>query len=368
MIVIEFCADADRIENAGLVQDGKMVWLTETDFKARVRAGAEAVIVLHGSHVVGHSVELPNFTDAKLLKILPGLMEDKLSVAGEVRHFALLGERDPEQGTRLVGVIDTEVMDNITTKVKELSLSLFAIVPDYMLIPQNADRAVAWEIGGFVRARLTDGSGFCAEPGLAEVMLPETAETVSVSNKKWRQVLETAQTKHTNLLQGSYAPRGDILAGLVWFKRAGMLLATLCLVWFGSVLLTASQNNQKADLLYQEAEAVFREALPDVPRIVNMEAQMRRAVADARQQGGGEFFALSQMIFSAVQDNQETMLESLRYDSENGNIALSVSFASFAESERFKDHLLRAGARVTEGSSRQESARVFSDILVERGD
>ncbi len=368
LIVIELCADAERIEHVGLLQHGETVWFTHADFKARAEAGADAVVVLHGSLVASHNVVLPDFADAKLLKILPGVMEDKLSLAGETRHFALIGERDPETGTRLVGVIDAEVMKKVMAQTKELKLNLQAVVPDYMLVEKHDESPVAWQIGDFVRARLTDGTGFCAEAELAGVMLPDTVAVEPVSFAKWQQALESAATINANLLQGSYAPRGDLLAGLVWFKRTAILFAAFVLVWVGGLLLTASNNNQRADALYQDAEAVFREALPDVPRIVNMEAQMRRAVVDARQQGGGEFFALSQMIFRAVEDNQETMLESLRYDNENSSVALSVSFASFAESERFKDHLLRAGARVTEGSSRQESARVFSDILVERGE
>jgi type II secretory pathway component PulL len=61
------------------------------------------------------------------------------------------------------------------------------------------------------------------------------------------------------------------------------------------------------------------------------------------------------------------MLESLRYDAETGAVALSVSFASFADGEAFKQSLQGLGAQVVEGGSRQEGSRVFSELTVRRG-
>ena len=153
---------------------------------------------------------------------------------------------------------------------------------------------------------------------------------------------------------------------MLWFRRVAVLASASLAIWVISVLLAAVSNQEHADSLYADAEQTFRKALPEVSRIVNMEAQMRRAVAQARHQGGGELFALSEMVFRAVEENPETMLETLRYDSETGSISINVSFTSFAESERFKDVLQQAGARVTEGGSRQEASRVFSEINIER--
>ena len=144
-----------------------------------------------------------------------------------------------------------------------------------------------------------------------------------------------------------------------------MALVTLVVI-ASTIWFEAAENYRKADQYYAGAELVFRQALPNEPRIVNMDAQLRRALAGKRQQGGGEFFYLSGFVISAIESSEQTLLETMRYDQERGELSLDVSFASFADSTSFKQALEQAGVSVTEGSSRQEGERVFSELRVRR--
>lgn len=367
-IVIELGANAETIACIGILGVGETRWVTEADLAEMPVEGMGAIVILHGACVAAHNVVLPSFTDSKVLKILPGLMEEKLSTLGVSRHFALLYDRDVEQGARLVCVVNCAVMDKVIQRVKGLGLKLQAVLPDYTLLSAETGESLAVKWAGKTLVRLEDGTGFTAEDEQASFMVREDIVVKTLDRTGWQQLLQRAEFLENSLLQGAYALRENALTGLLWFKRVAVLASAALVIWVISVLLVATSNQKYADSLYADAEKAFRKALPEVSRIVNMEAQMRRAVAQTRHQGGGELFSLSEMVFRAVEENPETMLETLRYDRETGSISISVSFASFAGSERFKSVLQRAGARVAEGGSRQEASRVFSEISIERAD
>lgn len=365
-LVIELGADAETIRRVGILGPD-IRWVDADALVSRGDAvSRDAVFVLDGTLVASHLVALPDFADNKILKILPGLMEDKVSTTDTERHFALIGDRKGEDGKRVVAVVDVAVMEKVQHLARMIGVSVQALVPDYCLLNKKADGISAFNHDGCVVVRNADGTGFSAEPEQAQIMLNDDVVPAPLSEAAWQDHLRQAPYVEINLLQGGFAPRGNILTSFLWLKRAGVLAAASVVVWAAGLVWDASANREQAAAFYNDAEQIFRLSLPNVSRIVNMEAQMRRAVADVRQQGGGEFFALSERVFQAVQDNRETMLETLRYDSENGALVLNVSFSSFAESEDFKRRLQQSGGRVVEGSSRQEGSRVFSELTVGR--
>lgn len=380
-IVIELTPDGTEAVRAGAVTpDGN--WLRDiAPPDLPHEAGKPAVAVLHGAGVTCHRMALPSFAQGKLLKILPGLMDEKMAMAEGERHYALFPAPDSAAagtaeagaqagaGEKLVAVMDADIIKAASNFFRGLGLELVGTVADYMLLPVPAAGCSgnASQFEGRVCVRRADGTCFTMEEDTAAYLL-EDGETPEIySEAAWRRQLATAVGHEQSLLQGAFAPRGNMAAGFVWFRRAGVLAAASLLVWAGASLYRAADNNSRADRYYAEAEAIFRKALPDVSRIVNMDAQMRRAVAASRQSQGSEFLILSDLAFRAVQGSDQTLLEGLRYDAADGAVVLSVSFASFAEGEAFKQQLQGLGGIVQEGGSRQEGSRVFSELTVRRG-
>lgn len=385
-IVIELTPDgADAVRAGAVAPDGS--WLRDVaPADLGGEAGKPAVLVLNGAGVACHRMALPPFAQGKLLKILPGLMDEKLATADDTRHYALFGApvvagaedggaegqtaetpAPSPVGERLVAVMDGDILKEAITFARGQGLEPTGAVADYMLLPVPASGMNAGQFDGRVCVRRADGTGFTMEEETAVYLLEEGQTPEAFGEEAWKRQLGTAVTEDQTLLQGAFAPKGNMAAGFVWFRRAGMLAAASLLLWAGTAVYQASDNNSRAERYYAEAEAAFRRALPDVSRIVNMDAQMRRAVLASRQSQGSEFLILSDMAFRAVERSQQTMLESLRYDVAEGSVVLSVSFSSFAEGEAFKQELQGLGASVAEGGSRQEGSRVFSELTVRRG-
>ncbi|TNE66118.1 MAG: hypothetical protein EP335_03950 [Alphaproteobacteria bacterium] len=359
-LVIELTPDLGGLARAGTVaEDGR--WLG--DLGAESLSGRSAIVVVPGEWVASHSLMLPAFAPQKLVKILPGVLDERISRAGADRHFAVLAAGAADRPAT-VAVMDRAVMDRIMILLAGLGISATLLVPDYMLLPQPDEGVNAARYHGRVLARFADGSGFAAEADLADTML---AGSQTAPEKISSPVLLPAACgTEATLLQGAFAPRGDVAAMLVWFRRSGVLALLAFALWLATGFYAAYDNNRRADATYAAAEAVFRKALPDVPRIVNMQAQMRRAVAGYAQEGGGEFFALSDRVFRAVEASDQTLVESLRYDQTTGDMVLNMSFASYAEGDSFRRALQEGGLLVREGSSRQDGARVFSELTVRR--
>jgi len=370
-IVIELDTDAAMRAHAEVFSaEGRWLKSVNQACLAQDAQDEQAIIVLKGSAVAVYAMQLPAFADNKLLKILPGLFEDKLAQTAGERHFALFGDHDDDRGTRTVAVVDMAVMHKIRDFTLSHAIVPLAIVPDFMLLPvpeAPSDEAVrAVEFDGRVCTRFSDGGGFTAEPDQAALMLPAYAEVGPLNIEDWRQLLAVAPQINANLLQGDFSRRGNMAAGLVWFRRAALLAAAALIILTGSKFYEARDNHRHADALYVQAEQVFRTALPGEMRIVNMETQMRRAVQAHRQQGGDEFFILSDIAFQAIAANKNALLETLRYDQSDRKLALDVSFSSFSDSEGFKQQLRQSGAQITEGSSRQEDTRVFAEFTIAR--
>lgn len=322
----------------------------------------DVIAVLDGRAVACHNIQMPDVDDAKALKILPAVVDDKLAIADEKQHLALLSAQGLEAGERLVGVVSVDAMQRLRGLFAELGVTVSRAVPDYELLAVDMEAEQVCELQDRVVVRRPDGSGYAIDVSDADWMLAN----INPQAVDWSGALSKAATVTSNLLQGAFAPRTNWRTTFLWWRRATVLASLVtvlaaALLWYG-----ASENYRQADVMYAAAEQAFRDALPDEPRIVNMDAQLRRAIASRGQQGGGEFFALSNVVMQVVENSQQTVLETLRYEQSDGELALDVSFSSFAESSNFKRQLEAAGMRVDEGSSRQEGGRVLSEIRVRR--
>ncbi len=323
---------------------------------------AEVVAVLDGRAIACHNIQMPQVDDAKAQKILPAVVDDKLAIADDKHHLALLSAENLEGSERLVAVASFDAMQKLRNLFVDAGIPATRAVPDYMLLGVGEQAQQVCELDDRTLVRRPDGSGYAVDKSEADWMLAN-ADTQSVS---WQSVLMQLSSIESNLFQGAFAPRTNWRTTFLWWRRAAILVALVGVLAVASIWYGASQNYRQADLMYAAAEQAFREALPDEPRIINMDAQLRRAIASRGQRGGGEFFALSNIVMQVVESSNQTLLETLRYEQTDGELALDVSFSSFAESSNFKRRLEDAGMSVIEGSSRQEGGRVLSEIRVRR--
>ena len=362
-LIIEVDEQATSIQAMWLLAGGAVRSVSMEDV-ATVGPATKIVAVLDGRAVAAQVVEMPAVDDARALKILPAVLDDRISVAETQNHLALLGDRNNETGTCVAAVVERALMEKLLQLLATHHLKATVVVPDYMLLPLPEDELIQLDRGDRKLVRLPDGGGYAVdETGSALMAELHTPADIKLT---WQDLLAVAADTSVNLLQGAFVPRTGIRTTVLWWRRAAVMALVTLVVIASTIWFEAAENYRKADQYYAGAELVFRQALPNEPRIVNMDAQLRRALAGKRQQGGGEFFYLSGFVISAIESSEQTLLETMRYDQERGELSLDVSFASFADSTSFKQALEQAGVSVTEGSSRQEGERVFSELRVRR--
>ncbi len=359
-LLIELSANALSVKAAGLVSPVGQ-WLRDISGDEIAGLKAERVVaVVCGTAVSSWSMPLPKLPTAKLLKIVPGLADEKLARSSADNHFAVW----PGEGEEaLIAAVSNDYMQAVLSTLEGLGLDAVCIVPDYMLLPREEQVVAVKAPDGLVRARLSSGAGFTVEADLAAHMLGG-AEAAAISFSGWKAVLARAADTSFNLRQGAFAGRTDLGALLFFFRRAAMLTLLAFSVYVGLQYYQTARDSAAASALYTETEALFKTSFPEVSRIANMRAQARQEVLKHRQKSGGEFLKLSDLLFTEANGAEGTLIEGLRFDNARGELAVSISFASFADGEAFKKSLSRQGVQVSEGGSRQEGARIVTDLTL----
>jgi general secretion pathway protein L len=345
-------------DGARLSPDGQ--WVAPVGLPEISGTGAAVTVVLDGRAVSAQLVELPNFTENKLTQILPGVMDGRTAGSMTDTHFAVGGQFGEH---RIVFAVATSLMKVVAEQVRCEGLDLVKLLPDYMCLPVPEAGSTAFRTGICLVVRGDDGAGYTAEKQVAELISPAARIEGDLLD---RTLVEQAASVHCNLLQGSFARKGNVWGSLQWFRRAGALAAAAFALWLGASFMAANSNFTRAEQLYTATETAFRQALPEATRIVNPVVQVRQKLAEVRQKSGGTLFVLSEQLFAAVESSTQTVLEGIRYDGAQEEMVVTLSFVSFAEGEVIKAALQRGGVLVSEGSSRQENGRVFSELTLRR--
>jgi len=110
------------------------------------------------------------------------------------------------------------------------------------------------------------------------------------------------------LLQYQFAPR--MVDWSAW-RLPAALAAALVLAWIAGLNIDAWLKLREERQLRGQMSAVFREAFPRVPVVLDPLAQMRRALADMRSGAGtgdaGDFLPLAASFAQAVQADNESV-------------------------------------------------------------
>jgi len=364
-LILEISADGTSLLQAGVVENGAWQPVTETQLSPVNASIDKTIVVCHGSVFASWSLDVPALSTSKLQKILPNLMADQCATPVADMHLSLIGP--VQEGKAHVIAIAKIVIEEALALCRRLGVQPDFMLPDFCLLSTPGS---VIGVDGFVRVRLPDNSGFCAEVDLAKAIQTDLklTDTQTKTASEWQRFLASAADGDVTILQGEFTSRANILSFLPGLKRAAVLSAACLAVWVGSTLITAQSYDDRASKLHVMAEKSFRSAFPEVKRIVNIDAQTRSAVRQLQQQGSGQFLQLSSALFSVVKEFEGVTVEMIRFDQVRGDFAATVSFASFAESEAFRNQLQAKGTGFQEGSSRQEGARIFTDITLKLGD
>lgn len=298
---------------------------------ARLCRGQRVVALMPGTSVTLHQVQVPARSTSEIRMAVPFALEEQLAGKVEGLHFAI-GPKGAD-GMVPVAVMNGEALRAFLKPLQDAGIAPDAVLPEPLALPwTDGTRSVLIDHGNaIVRTAVTGGFAIEAEllPSVlqrfgdaqAPARLWYDAESVSaaevariaaemgkpVEQQALPPVLAAvfAQALHSqpckiDLLQGEYrAQRGG---GLLRFLPAIVVALAALLVhlgWSGWDLYALKRAN--ADLDRRSGE-LFREAFPEVKRVVNMDAQADQALAALRSgSGAGDFLDLYVNAASVLQ-------------------------------------------------------------------
>ena len=168
--------------------------------------------------------------------------------------------------------------------------------------------------------------------------------------------------------QGSHARLMDFLDGAgekqwqTWLRPwqgAAIMLLILVLIWSGHGALRYTQAKNHFDTLKTETEAIFRDAMPHVPVIMDPQLQLKQALGQSNQAKDGQTQNLGTWIHR-IQTSipADTQVKWLRLRYEPGDVQLTGEVPSYQHLDRVRASMQQAsGGRET----RMDEARIADE-------
>ena len=361
-----------------LIDDGEPEWLavdasgavTDPGGRCPMEAlpaliGQRRLVVLVPAHkVVLTSVNLPIRNPARLRQALPFALEEQVAEDLNLLHFAA-GRRTPS-GDVSAAIVRRQDLDEWIGGLRAVGLEPGAIYAEQEAMP-SSPAATVWliENGNCLVRRPGEEPIAIEGESLEELMLfgdprqgqEDTAAHLTVyltpaSQAQLGPGLESLRDSLTsvdirllqngalpqlagnavrdqgiNLLQGEYAPRTGVEKLWRPWRVAAMLLIALLAVTIGRDVAELIRLSHMETELDAAMDTAFRQAMPDVQRIVNHRRQMETRLAAVRASRGvssAPFLKSLEALGRAVVAAPGTTVESLSFRSGVMEVKLSA--------------------------------------------
>ncbi len=346
-------------------------------------AGQRKIVVLVPSQkVLLTAANLPIRNPVKLRQALPYALEEQVAEDLDKLHFAA-GRRDPD-GSVPVAIVRRRDLDAWLTSIRAVGLEPSAVHAEQEVMP-SSPTATVWLIEGdtclvrrpgqqpiavegtSVEDFLLFGDpreGAAETPAHLTVYLgPEEQSRYGAALDALRdqltsldiQMLPGGATAHlasgvtrtsgVNLLQGDYGPRTGLeKLWRPWRAAAVLLVALVGVMIVRDVAELVSLKSVDTEL-DGEMNAVFREAMPDVQRIVNHRRQMESRLSAVRASRGvsdAPFLKSLEALSRAVGTAPGTRVESLSF--RNGVMEVKVAAPSVDSLDAIQRSIQSAGS------------------------
>lgn len=260
-------------------------------------------LVLHPADVLLLEVRPPRLSGSKLAGALPSLVEERL--VGNVDDAHVVATPRAQDGTAVAAVVDRALLRRALELFARLNRRVLAAVPSPFALSYNTYRwrAHIRDGAGCVRTGPTSGAVFASEDGVpVEVQLlikqaiaaPKLLEVDGDCDANaWSTVLGTdvkqvgpesqAPPVMLDLLQYQFSPGFSDWKG---WRVPALLGVILALVMLAGLNLHAWKLHAEEAALRASMDAIVREAIPDVPTVLDPLAQMQQRVDQLRSGAG----------------------------------------------------------------------------------
>lgn len=308
--------------------------------------------ILPGEHVSSFVITLPDLPPNRLERVLPGVMADRIATDIDTTNVSLI---NPLGGGRwLVTACSHEVMASLS------GISVEAIWPDYLSLPLPDQGLAIYKEGSRLLARRPDGTGFSMSSELTSELVGDDAIGVNPSEFPVGPGMAT----------GSYSPAAPLSDWLALARRPAIIGGVVLTIWCFLTIFEIRQLEENRDALIVQGEEVFKQAQPDVTRIVNAEVQLRAMVQEARQSGGTDFTDHFARLVSVISKIPGVRVEEIDWQQASAGrpderLLLTVSTGDFASLDQLAADMEIAGYSTDQGESNRQGDRVYATIQLE---
>ena len=371
--------EAEWLRPDGEVQRGPLADLSSQS------DGARQILVAPSEAVTLHRLALPSRKRSTWARAVPFALEDYLVEDIETLHFALGGAVDG--GYLPVAVVDRILLSAWLETCDQAGLTPAAVVPDSLLLPwQNDEWSVLLEAR---RALVRTGrwEGFATErDNLALLLAQALAEAGETKPRRLRvwgaPATELAETEVElspedtpieplalfasgyqpatvlNLLQGGYSRQAHWGRWLRPWRAAAALAGMTLLVQIAGQVYDHWRLQREVTALRTEIEQTFKDALPEVTRIVNPKVQMETRLRELAPSGGSGFLELLYQGAQPLAHFPNVTLRGLGY--RDGQLDLALEGGDPAVLDRLRQQFerqpgLRMDMRTTQREGQMES-------------
>lgn len=344
---------------------------------AQAAVGRRVIALAPGTEAILTHVNIPSQNRRRIAQALPYALEDRLAEDIDTLHFAA-GQRAAD-GELAVAVAARARMDDWVNALQDAQIYPDAVLPETLAVPYEPDGWGMLVAPDIALVRTGVQSGFATEPDNLAAMIavalqehPTPPARVRIvpcaEDLDLQPILDTLaavgietnvescaggllgslargfRDEHTiNLLQGEYSRREQV--GKLWrpWRPAAALLLSWLLLQGISDIVEYRQVVQEKQVLSERIEQTFREAFPDVRRIVDPKVQMERGLAElsGKASGGAGFLSLLERAGGVLKDTPGLELNGANY--RDGNLDLDLVVNDLQVLDQLKQRLSGVG-------------------------
>jgi general secretion pathway protein L len=362
---------------------------------ASLAKGRHVLALIPAEEALITEVTIPTKQRQRLLQAIPFALETELTQDVEHLHFAI-GATTQNNVTPVI-VISRVRIEKWLSSLESQGIEPRGIYLDLLSLPLQTDSWSLLAERGLLQIRSGPYKGFCTDLENAgdllqialqqaddhapqkltlyqlepqTIALPETPVTETIELESHEALIdlmatEAQETQPINLLQGDYK-RVDkfTLQWRRWFPAAALASVALALSLVLNVIDYYHYQEQSRQL-DQQIQQLFKQAFPNIKRIVDPKVQMEqqlKAMRGGSVGGGAQFATLFTPAAAIIKNSPNTRLENISF--RDGQLDLQLTIKELQALEKLKQAIEKKRLKVEIRAANASGDQVTSHLRI----